>query len=188
VSNIAPFSFFNGVRYNPPTIMFSVNDRAGELKDTARNIEENPEFIVHIVNEALAEKMNVTCGDYGAHVSEFVEAGLQAKPGTRVKIPRVVDAPVAMECKHVKTVRFSGPGGGTSVIFGEVIHWHIADAILGATGRIDADGLRAVGRMGGFDYCRTRDRFTMERPIIADNDPRSVAAWKRVKASGTSPK
>ena len=188
VSNIAPFSFFNGACYQPPTIMFSVQDRNGELKDTSRNIEENPEFIVHVVNEELAEQMNVTCGDYGAHVSEFVEAGLKSVPGTRVKIPRVVNAPVAMECKLVQTVRLGAPGKGTSVIFGEIIHWHIADAILGPTGRIDPEGLRAIGRLGGMDYCRTRDRFSMDRPIIADEDPRSVASWKRMKAAGVSPK
>jgi len=62
VANIAPFSFFNGVCYHPPTIMFSVQDRNGELKDTSRNIEVNPEFIVHVVSEELAERMNVTAG------------------------------------------------------------------------------------------------------------------------------
>jgi flavin reductase (DIM6/NTAB) family NADH-FMN oxidoreductase RutF len=187
VSNIAPFSFFAGVCYQPPTILFSVQDRQGELKDTSRNIEEHPEFIVHIVNEELAEQMNVTSGDYGAHISEFVEAGLTAVPGTRVKVPRVADAPIAMECKWLKTVRMGYPGSQTSVIFGEVIHWHIADAIFGKNGHIDPEGLRAVGRMGGMTYCRTRERFDMNRPVIREEDPRSVAAWRRAQAGG-SPK
>jgi len=108
-------------------------------------------------------------------------------PGTRVKVPRVAEARIAMECKLAKIVRMGAPGFGTSVVFGEVVHWHFADDILGPTGRIDPAGLRAVGRMGGMDYCYTHERFSMDRPVIADSDPRSVEAWRRMKA-GQSPK
>jgi flavin reductase (DIM6/NTAB) family NADH-FMN oxidoreductase RutF len=187
VANLAPFSFFNAVCNHPPTILFSVVDRKGEKKDTVRNVEAHPEFIVHIVSEAIAEKMNVTCGDYGAHVSEFVEAGFTAVPGTRVRVPRVAEAQVAMECRLTRIVDVGVPPDGAHVVFGEVIHWHVQDGLLDSRERVDADKLRAVGRMGGIEYTRTRDRFSLDRPVIPDEDPRSVAAFRRMQG-GTSPK
>jgi len=93
--NLSPFSFFNAVCHNPPTVAFSVIDRGTRMKDTNRNVGEHPEFIVHIVSEAIAEQMNATCGDYGAHIDEFKEAGLTPVPGTVVEVPRVKEALVA---------------------------------------------------------------------------------------------
>ncbi|MCZ6554312.1 MAG: flavin reductase family protein [SAR324 cluster bacterium] len=178
VTNLAPFSFFNGVTFNPPTVLFAAIDRQGERKDTARNVEEVPEFVVHIVSEDIAERMNVTCGDYGAHISEFVEAGLTAIPGTRVRVPRVAEAKVAMECRVTHHLRIGTAPAATSLVIGEVIYWHIDDGVLTESGRVDADKLQAVGRMGGVEYARTLDRFAMDRPVIPDDDPRSVAAYR----------
>ena len=76
VPNLAPFSFFNGVCPDPPTVAFSVVDREGSMKDTSRNIEHLPEYVIHIVKEDLAEQMNTTCADFGAHVDEFSEVFL----------------------------------------------------------------------------------------------------------------
>jgi flavin reductase (DIM6/NTAB) family NADH-FMN oxidoreductase RutF len=182
VANLAPFSFFNGICYDPPTVIFSVIDREGERKDTARNIEVHPEFIVHIVSEAIAERMNVTCGDYGAHISEFVEAGFTALPGARVHVPRVAEAQVAMECRLARQLRVGNAPHQSSLILGEVLYWHVQDAIFGPKGRIDPEALRAIGRMGGIEYCKTRDRFEMARPVIPDEDPRSIAAYRRMRS------
>jgi len=176
--NLAPFSFFNGICYNPPTLAFSVIDRNGEMKDTSRNIQEVPEFTVHIVSEAVAERMNVTCGDYGAHIDEFSEAGLTALPGAQVRTPHVAEAPVAMECRVMHHLRIGHDPGQTSHIIGEIVHWHIDDSVIDARDRIDPDALLAVGRMGGNQYSRIRERFEMERPQIAPEDPRSIQAWK----------
>ena len=178
VANLSPFSFFNGVTYNPPTLAFSVLDRGSEMKDTSRNISANPEFIVHIVSESISEKMNVTCGDYGAHVDEFVEAGFTAVPGTVVEVPRVAEAMVAMECRLMHHIRIGEGTPQTSHILGEVVYWHVDEKVLTETGRIDSKVLQAVGRMGGNDYTRTADQFTMERPVIPAEDPRSIAAYQ----------
>lgn len=188
VANLAPFSFFNGVCYHPPTILFSAVDRQGEKKDTARNVEEIPEFVVHIVSEAIAERMNVTCGDYGAHISEFQQAGLTAVPSTRVRPPRVAEAQVAMECRLSQIVRVGIAPNQASVIFGEVVHWHVREGILDSRDRVSADALKAVGRMGGIEYTRTRDRFAMDRPVIPDDDPRSIAAYKALRRPVAIPK
>lgn len=189
VANLAPFSFFNAITYDPPTVMFSVIDRAGERKDTSRNIEQNPEFVVHIVSEDIAERMNVTCGDYGAHISEFQEAGFTALDSERVAVPRVAEAQVAMECRLSHHLRIGRAPATASLVIGEVLYWHIDDSVLMERGRIDPEKLRAVGRMGGVDYATTRDRFSLERPLIADSDPRSVAAYRAKQGGGTpSPK
>jgi flavin reductase (DIM6/NTAB) family NADH-FMN oxidoreductase RutF len=176
-SNLAPFSFFNAVCSNPPTLAFSVIDRGLLQKDTSRNVGEHPEFIVHIVSEPIAEKMNVTSGEYGAHVDEFVEAGFTAVPGTRVAVPRVREALVAMECRMTHHLRIGSKPPFCSHILGEVLHWHVDESVLLPSGRVDADVLRAVGRMGGSEYARTMDRFAIERPVIAESDPRSVPSY-----------
>lgn len=178
--NLSPFSFFNAVCGNPPTVAFSVNDRGARMKDTSRNIGEHPEFIVHIVSERIAEQMNVTCGDYGAHIDEFREAGLTPVPGTAVDVPRVKEALVALECRMIHHLRIGHKAPFTSHILGEVIYWHVDDSVLMERGRVDASVLRAVGRMGGIDYTRTQDRFSLERPVIPAEDPRSVASYLAV--------
>jgi flavin reductase (DIM6/NTAB) family NADH-FMN oxidoreductase RutF len=177
MGNLAPFSFFNAVGQNPPTLAFSVVDRGPRMKDTSRNVGEHPEFIVHIVSEPIAEKMNITSGDYGGHINEFVEAGFTAVPGTAVDVPRVKEALVAMECRMTHHLRIGSKPPYTSHILGEVIYWHVDESVLADRGRIDPDRLRAVGRMGGSEYTRTGDRFAMERPVIAEQDPRSVASY-----------
>ena len=182
VANLSPFSFFNGVTYNPPTLAFSVLDRGSEMKDTSRNISANPEFIVHIVSESISEKMNVTCGDYGAHVDEFVEAGFTAVPGTVVAVPRVAEAMVAMECRLMHHIRIGEGTPQTSHILGEVVYWHVDDRLLNERGTVDPDALHAVGRMGGMEYTRTMDRFVLERPVIPAEDPRSIAAYQATLA------
>ena len=181
IANLSPFSFFNGVGYNPPTVAFSVIDRGGEMKDTSRNISEHPEFIVHIVSEGLVEKMNETCGDFGAHVDEFKEAGLTAVPGSLVDVPRVSEALVALECRLSHHLRIGTSAPVTSHILGEIVHWHIADELLNERSHINPEVLKAVGRMGGNDYTRTRDRFVIERPVIAPEDPRSIPSYKASK-------
>jgi flavin reductase (DIM6/NTAB) family NADH-FMN oxidoreductase RutF len=175
-NNVAPFSFFNGVGYNPPTLAFSVIDRPDGMKDTARNIGEHPEFVIHIVSEEMTEKMNVTCGEYGAHIDEFQEADLTPVAGTAVKVPRIREALVAMECRMTHHLRIGAKPPYTSHFLGEVLYWHLAEAIMMERGRIDAGVLRAIGRMGGSEYTRTRDRFVMERPVVPAADPRSVAS------------
>jgi flavin reductase (DIM6/NTAB) family NADH-FMN oxidoreductase RutF len=180
-ANLAPFSFFNGVCYNPPTLAFSVIDRPQGMKDTSRNIGEHPEFIVHIVSEDMAERMNVACGEYGADIDEFREAGFTPVPGSAVDVPRVQEAPAALECRLMHHLRIGAAPPYTSHILGEVLYWHIDDAILNERYHIDPAGLRAVGRMGGDGYARTRDRFDMKRPAVPPEDPRSVDAYLKRK-------
>jgi flavin reductase (DIM6/NTAB) family NADH-FMN oxidoreductase RutF len=163
VRNLAPFSFFMGVCGEPPTIAFSSGPREGGRKDTVRNAERSGEFVVNVVDDAHAEAMNATSGEYAPDVDEFTVAGLAAAPSVRVKAPRVATAPISLECRVAKTVRIGR--GPHSVVFGEIVHIHVRDDLYDAvTGRIDVAALHPVGRLAGHKYSRTHDVFEMKRP------------------------
>jgi flavin reductase (DIM6/NTAB) family NADH-FMN oxidoreductase RutF len=164
VTNLAPFSFFNAVCAEPPVICFSVSNRV-PAKDTITNIRANGEFVVNIVTEAIAERMNVCSGDYRAGVSEFSVSGLTPQPSEVVKPPCVRESPVNMECKLIQIVDVSTRPAGASLILGEVVRFHF-DRAIADNFRIDPAKLRAVGRMGGNEYIRTLDRFEMIRPRV----------------------
>src|SRR5262245_45678836 len=95
VRNLAHFSYFMAIAHDPPTIAFSCSPRGVEVpgqpgkKDTLSNVELTGEFVVNVVDDDLAEQMNVTSGDYDPEVDEFERAGLAAAPSVRVKAPRV---------------------------------------------------------------------------------------------------
>lgn len=159
--NLAPFSFFNVVSYEPPVVMFAPVDRdeSGELKDTARNVRETEEFVVNVVTMALAEEMNVTSGTYPPEESEFDAAGLERAASAAVSPPRVADADVAMECTLYDFVDV----GRSSLVLGQVRHVHVDDDVT-TDGKLDVTELDAVGRLAGSYYASTRERFSMERP------------------------
>lgn len=167
IRNLAPFSFFNACSANPPIVCFSASFRpgSGTGKDTLHNIRETGEFVVNIVSEAIAEAMNLTSGDYPAEVDEFVVSGLTPVPSEFVKPPRVGESLVQMECKLQQIVVVSDKPLGAALIIGEVVCFHVDDAIV-ENFRIDPDKLRAIGRMGGATYARTRDRFDIARPVV----------------------
>jgi len=164
-SNLAPFSFFQGITSNPPTLMFvPVNLRDGAKKDTVRNIEQVPEFVVHLVSFALAEKMNATSALLPYGESEFEAFGIAATPSERVRPARVAAAPVAFECALDRIVQIGEGPFAANVVFGRILVAHIDDAVLGADGRPDPAKLDLVGRMGGESYARTTERFALPRP------------------------
>ena len=162
IHNLAPFSFFNAICGEPPTIAFSTSFREPR-KDTYVNVKTTGEFVVNIVSEKIAEQMNLASGEYPFGVDEFALSGLTALASDLVRPPRVKESHVNMECKLVQVIDVSTRPGGGSLIIGEVVRFHIDDAIV-ENFRVDPDKLRAVGRMGGNDYARTRDRFEMIRP------------------------
>jgi flavin reductase (DIM6/NTAB) family NADH-FMN oxidoreductase RutF len=164
-TNLAPFSFFQGVCANPPTLMFvPVNTRDGAKKDTTRNIEAVPEFVVNLVPFALAEQMNATSAMLPHGESEFEKFGIAAKASERVRPPRVAAAPVAFECTLDRIVHIGEGPLAANVMFGRILVAHLSDEVLGADGKMDAGKLDLVGRMGGDGYTRTTERFALERP------------------------
>lgn len=167
VRNLAPFSFFTAISANPPVICFAPMIRASDSsrKDTLNNIEATGEFVVNVVSEDFAEKMNVCSGEYPPDVDEFDLSGLTPISSDLVKPPRVSESRIHMECRLVQVVHVSPKPLGGSLVLGEVLRFHIAPELFDNY-RIDPDGLRAIGRMAGATYSRTTDRFELERPAV----------------------
>ena len=164
-TNLAPFSFFQGVTSNPPTLLIiPVNHRDGRKKDTARNIEETGEFVVNVVPFALAEQMNATAALLPSDESEFERFGIAQAPSSRVRPPRVAASPISFECKlHLVVPVGEGPLAA-NVVFGRILLAHVADSVLGPDGMPDPGKLDLVGRLGGELYARTTERFAIKRP------------------------
>jgi flavin reductase (DIM6/NTAB) family NADH-FMN oxidoreductase RutF len=141
-----------------------VNNRQGLKKDTVRNIEAVPEFVVNLVPRALAEQMNACSALLPYGESEFEAFGIASTPSEQVRPPRVSAAPVAFECRLHQIVNIGEGPLAANVIFGRILTAHIRDDVLGVDGKPDAHKLDLVGRLGGEDYTTTRDTFSIERP------------------------
>ncbi|HWP82611.1 MAG TPA: flavin reductase family protein [Bacteroidota bacterium] len=161
IVNAAPFSYFNAICTSPPTIMIAVGRRNGEMKDTARNILERREFVINIVNEELAEQMNITSGTYPPDVSEVELAGLSLTPSVKVSVQRIAKSPIQFECVLSQAIEVGNDP--TDLILGEIVLMHIQDHVM-KEGRIQPELLQAIGRLSGSYYCRTTDLFQMKRP------------------------
>jgi flavin reductase (DIM6/NTAB) family NADH-FMN oxidoreductase RutF len=164
-TNLAPFSFFQGIGSNPPMLMFvPVNTRDGAKKDTLRNIEQVPEFVVNLVSCGLAEKMNATAALLPYGESEFEHFGIAAESAERVRPPRVAAAPVSFECTLHSITRLGEGPLAANVVFGRILLAHVRDDVLGPGGLPDPAKLDLIGRLGGESYARTTDRFDLKRP------------------------
>jgi flavin reductase (DIM6/NTAB) family NADH-FMN oxidoreductase RutF len=164
-TNLAPFSFFQGVTSNPPTLMFvPVNNRDGGKKDTIRNIELVPEFVVNLVSRELASVMNATAALLPYGESEFSRFGVAETPSSKVKAPRVALAPVAYECVLDRIVNIGAGPLAANVVFGRIVAGHVRDDVIGQDGLPDSAKLDLVGRLGGEDYTTTREVFNLKRP------------------------
>ncbi len=164
-TNLAPFSYFQAVCSKPPTLMFSgAVNRQGVSKDSVLNIGQVPEFVINLVPFALAEPMNLTATPLPHGESEFEKFGIASAPSLKVRPPRVAAAPVAFECKLDRILNFGEGPSSSNVVFGTIVCAHISDAVLTPEGNIDPAKLDTIGRMGGDNYVRTRDLFTVVRP------------------------
>lgn len=161
--NLAPFSYFNAVCTSPPILIVSIGRRAGQPKDTVRNILVRGEYVVNVVDEALAERANLASYEYPFGVSEFTMVGLTAASSRRVTPPRVAESPVSMECRFMQLVPLGDPSDGNDLIIGQVVYFHVRDDVL-LDGRLHMGRLKPVARMGGDTYCRTGDQFVMPKP------------------------
>ncbi|MCI0424450.1 MAG: flavin reductase family protein [Actinobacteria bacterium] len=158
--NLAPFSFFNLVAVDPPTVIFSGGRHLDRPKDSVVLAEEAGEFTVNIVSEDVVEAMNNTSVGYDADVDEFEVVGLTSATGLTVRAPLVVESPANLECRVTRVVDI---GGANRVVFGEVLVVHVRPDVLDGT-RVNTDVLRAVGRLAGPSFVRTVPKFDLERP------------------------
>lgn len=158
--NAAPFSAYNYLCTDPPIVGIGVTNRPNDRfvpKDTARNIRRTGEFVVNVVTEDIAEKMNICATDFPAEMSEVEIAGFTTTPSQRIKPPRLAEAHAALECREYTTMEI----GRSRIILGRVVAIYVEDRYVDPTGPyIFAEELHSIGRMNGLgNYVRTRDAF-----------------------------
>jgi flavin reductase (DIM6/NTAB) family NADH-FMN oxidoreductase RutF len=171
--NAAPFSAYNYFCTDPAIVGIGVTNRPADVfvpKDTARNIRRTGEFVVNVVTEDIAEKMNVCATDFPAEMSEVEIAGFTTAPSRKVKPPRLAEAHAALECREFTTLEV----GRSRIILGRVVSIYVEDRFVDPAGPyIDAEQMHTVGRMNGLgNYVRTRDAF-LRIPRI------SYEEWKK---------
>ena len=158
--NAAPYSSYNYLCTDPPVVGLGVMNRpGGEFvpKDTARNIRRTGEFVVNVVTEDLAERMNITATDFPEDVNELEMAGLTTTPSQVVKVPRIAEAHAALECRELQTIEI----GRSRIVMGQVVAMYVEDRYIDPKGPyILSEELHAIGRMNGLGaYVRSRDAF-----------------------------
>lgn len=162
--NLAPYSFFNGVTYTPPQVMFASTgakpDRDG-TKDSLSNIRDTGVFCANLVGYDLREAMNETSGPWPKEVDEFTRAGLERTECETIPCARVTAAPAALECRLTQIVPLLGKAN--FLVLGEVTGVHIRDDIL-KDGLIDPSTYAPLVRMGYRDYAKVDEVFSMLRP------------------------
>src|SRR5216684_7392914 len=150
--NAAPFSFFNAVSSVPPVVVLGISpgdptSTDDGYKDTERNIRDSGEFVVNLVDEALAERMNVCAVDFPAGTGELDKAELTALPSVGVRPPRIAQSPVSFECQRVTGLSL---GPRSTLEIGRVIHIHIRDDLVDPVKTyVHTEKLRLIGRMHG---------------------------------------
>ena len=164
--NLAPFSFFNVVCSNPPTVLFCplVRGIDGNKKDTLNNVRATNEFVVNIVTEELLQAMNASSVEALPGFNEFDFAGITQQPSQRVRPPRVAESPIHFECKVREIIDINDAPGGGSIVIGTVLHIHAEDSVLLGEDKINLMALRPIGRLAGGAYSRVTDIIEVERP------------------------
>lgn len=167
-NNLAPFSFFTAVSANPMIVAFSplVRSSTGEIKDTPRNILREKEFVINIVSEDIAEKVNLCSTELPYGEDEFIHSGLTPIDSEIVKARRIKESLVHFECIFRDSLSYGDEPGGGQIITGEVKKIHICPSIYDE-GRIITEKLNPVGRGAGNDWFKTDSTFTMERLMKA---------------------
>jgi flavin reductase (DIM6/NTAB) family NADH-FMN oxidoreductase RutF len=164
ILNGAPFSYFNIVSSNPPMISLSIQRTEGRQKDTARNIIESKEFVIHIVDEQNVEKINQTAASLPSDQSEVELANLTPVDSVKISVPGVKEAKIRMECLLEHSIELGGlDTAGCDHIIGRIVQFHIENDIY-EKGRIDPSGLVAVSRLAGYNYAKIGEIFEIERP------------------------
>ena len=169
--NLAPFSQFNNLSFDPPMVMLSLQHGGSEensfRKDTLNNIEETGFFCYNIVPYDLKDKMNLTATPGGGDdFDEFEYAGLTKADCIQIPVKRVAESPIQFECEYVQTIHFPSKSnrGIIDMVIGRVLEVHIADEVLTPEGRIDFLKIKPLGRLGYFDYTYVNEVFSMSVP------------------------
>lgn len=164
IHNAAPFSFFNVFGDEPPIIILGIQDRPnGEPKDTTQNITDNGEFVAHMVDRQLGKEMVECSVDFSADIDETIETGLHLADSKKIRPKRIVEAPVAMECRLERTIEYPG----RSIIFGHVVHMQVRDNCIDPeTLYVNSDKYQPIARLHADNYIVSNDQFEIYKPTL----------------------
>lgn len=174
ISNIAPYSQFTNLTFDPPYVLVSINQGSESTrKDTTVNIEATGEFVYNMVTYSLRDSMNITAAGFPPEVDEFEKAGLTKAPSVLVKPYRIAESPIQFECKYYQTIRLPGEGrvGTADIIIGKVVGVHIKDEFILPDGKIDIVKIRPLARMGYSDYTYVDKIFEISPSLQAGSSP-----------------
>jgi flavin reductase (DIM6/NTAB) family NADH-FMN oxidoreductase RutF len=160
--SLAPFSAFTFVSPKPPMLAISVGRKAGVYKDTAHNILNNEEYVIHIADSSLMIAVHESSTEHPPDVSEVAELQLETVPSERIKVQRLAAAPIAMECCFRQCLEFGETR--SRLIVGEVLVFHLRDGLL-QNGKIETEALDPIARIGGPRYARLGEIFTLKEAI-----------------------
>ena len=162
IDNLAPFSFYGGVTANPPIVSLGIGRRKGKHKDTAQNIIDTGECVIHLTSVELSEKMVLTSAELPPEEDEFEVAGINKKNSVDVKPPIIKEAQIAMEGKLYKHIEVGNSPGDMMLI--EIIRIHIDDSILDERGKPDVTKIDPLARLGGRKYASLNEAWDIVRP------------------------
>ncbi len=167
VHNLAPYSQWQNLTFDPPMVMFAANGYPdGRRKDTVINAEETGWFVWNMATWDLRDAVNRSAQAFAPDIDEFVEAGVTTTDCIDAPGLRVADSPCHFECRYLSTQRLKGnsPVGNVDVVFAEVTRIHVSDDALTTDGKIDIPKIKPIARMGYYDYCVVDNVFEMKIP------------------------
>lgn len=162
--NAAPMSFFNVFSHDPAIVILGIQTKPdGQEKDTVRNIRRNREFVVNMVDMAIADAMLVCGLGVAPDVDEISLSGLTAAPCEQVAARRIVESPCAMECRVDRLIDYER----RVIVLGEVVHMHVHRDCLDAEGRyVDPDRYQPIARLHADNYITSDRQFEMPSPSL----------------------
>ncbi len=166
-ANLAPYSQWQNLSFDPPMVMFAANPYAdGRRKHTVINAEDTGWFVWNMATFALREAVSISAMEWPEGVDEFDKAGVTKTPCIDAPGPRVGQSPAHFECRYLSTTRLRGnsPHGGVDVVFGQVMRIHVNDAVIRPDGKLDIPAIRPLARMGYYDYTSITETFEMAIP------------------------
>ena len=167
VENLAPYSQWQNLTFDPPMVMFSANQYPdGRRKDTVLNAEQTGWFVWNMATWDLREAVNTSAMALPPEESEFDRAGITRAYADLSPTPMVAESPVHFECRHLATHRLEGKStvGTVDVVFAAVERIHIDDRVINADGKLDIPRIKPIARMGYYDYAVVTDTFEMRVP------------------------
>ena len=167
IANLAPYSQWQNLTFDPPMVMFAANQRSdGSRKDTVLNAEQTGWFVWNMATYALREAVNISAMELPPEEDEFLRAGVTKAPCIDAPGPRVAESPAHFECRYLSTHRLAGRSnhGWVDVVYGEVMRIHVADDMVTAAGKLDIPRIQPIARMGYYDYTTVTETFEMRIP------------------------